>query len=265
MLMILYKAWAFFKRDLFNDLSYKFAFAFQAVDVLVGVGSYYFLARVIGKGAFQGYEPFAFILIGMAVNGAMGTALSCYAYSIRGSQPLGTLKMVLATPTSPAGFVLFSSIYPLVRSALDGLIYLLGGLFLGLSLARMNVLAGLIVFVLAELAFSSIGILSATFTLVFKRGDPFLWLFSGLSMLIGGVYYPIGILPRFLRYAAQLLPVTHALIGIRAALLHHASFMELFPQIGVLGLFGLVGLPVSLWLFCWGVRWAKTTGTLSHF
>ena len=32
--------------------------------------------------------------------------------------------------------------------------------------------------VLSLLAFSSIGIMSATFTLVFKRGDPLLWLFG---------------------------------------------------------------------------------------
>jgi hypothetical protein len=37
------------------------------------------------------------------------------------------------------------------------------------------------------------------------------------------------------------------------------------PQIGVLGLFGLVGMPLSLLAFHLGVRWAKVTGTLSHF
>jgi hypothetical protein len=52
---------------------------------------------------------------------------------------------------------------------------------------------------------------------------------------------------------------------MRAALLEHASFAALMPQIGILGLFGLVGLPLSLLAFYWGIRWAKITGTLSHF
>jgi ABC-2 type transport system permease protein len=262
---IAWKAWAFYKRDLFTDLSYKLAFTFEVIDVLVGVCAYYFVARMIGRGAYHGYEPFAFIVVGMAVNGYMSTSLACYANSIRGTQPLGTLKMVLATPTSPMTFILLSSVYPVLRAAFDAFIYLLGGALLGLSLARVNVPAVLLIFLLSELAFSSIGILSATFTLVFKRGDPLLWLFGGLSWLLGGVYFPIDILPRWLRDAAQLLPITHALLGMRAAMLQHATFRMLLPQIGILGVFALVGLPLSLLAFQSGVRWAKVTGTLSHF
>jgi ABC-2 type transport system permease protein len=259
------KAWAFFQRDLYTDLSYKLSFTFQIVDVLVGIGAYYFLARVMGKSALHGYEPFAFILVGTAVNGYMTTSLACYSHAIRGDQPLGTLKMVLSTPTSPLAFILLSSVYPLSRAAFDATLYLMGGVLLGLPLTRVNLPAVLLIFLLSELAFSGIGILSATFTLVFKRGDPLLWLFGGLSWLLGGVFYPVDILPRFLRGAAQLLPITHALVGMRAAFLQHASFSTLLPQIAILGLFGLVGLPLSLLAFHWGIRWAKTTGTLSHF
>lgn len=262
---VTWKALAFFKRDLLTDLSYKLSFAFQVADVLVGIAAFYFLARMLGKGAFRGYEPFAFILVGMAVNGYMSTSLVCFAQSIRGNQPLGTLKMALATPTSPVAFVVLSSVYPLVRAAFDALLYLLGGALLGLSLTKINVPAVLLIFLLSALAFSSIGILSATFTLVFKRGDPLLWLFGGLSWLLGGVFYPVEVLPRVLQHAAQLLPITHALVGMRAALLGNASIAQLLPQIGILGLFALAGLPLSLLAFDLGVRWAKVTGTLSHF
>jgi ABC-2 type transport system permease protein len=260
-----WKAWAFFKRDLLTDLSYKLSFAFQVVDILVGIGAFYFLARILGQAAFRGYEPFPFILVGMGVNGYMTTCLVCFAQAIRGNQPPGTLKTVLVTPTSPVAFVLFSSLYPSARAAFDAVLYLLAGTMFGLSLGRVNIPAVLLLFLLSAAAFSSIGILSATFTLVFKRGDPLLWLFGGLSWLLGGVFYPIQVLPRFLQHAAQLLPITHALVGMRAALLHHASILELLPQLGVLGLFGLVGLPLSLLAFHLGVRWARVTGTLSHF
>jgi len=262
---IVWKAWAFFKRDFYADLSYKLSFAFQVVDILIGLGAFYFLARLIGPASFHGYRPFPFLLVGVAVNGYMTTSLACYSHAIRGSHPLGTLKVVLATPTSPAGFVFYSSVYPMVRAAFDAFLYMLGGLFMGLSLARVNIPVALLVFLLSELAFSSIGILSATFTLVFKRGDPLLWLIGGLSWLLGGVYYPIDVLPRVLRDAAQLLPITHALIAMRAALLDHASLAAIAPQLAVLAAFGLVGLPLSLLAFYGGVRWAKITGTLTHF
>jgi len=262
---VAWKAWAFFKRDLVTDLSYKFSFIFQAVDILVGIAAFYFLSRILGRAAFHRYEPFAFILVGMAVNGYMTTSMICYGQAIRGNQPLGTLKMVLATPTSPTAFLLFSSLYPVWRSAVDAALYLAAGLLFGLAVVRVNVLGALLIFLLSILAFSSIGILSATFTLVFKRGDPLMWLFGGLSWLLGGVYYPVDVLPRFLRYAAQFLPITHALVGMRAALLGGASFADLLPQMAILAIFALVGLPLSLAGFCWGLRRARVTGTLSHF
>jgi ABC-2 type transport system permease protein len=173
--------------------------------------------------------------------------------------------MVLSTPTSPLDFIFLTSLYPVARAAFDAGIYLFCGVLLGMPLSSANFPAAILVFLLSELAFGSIGILAATFTLVFKRGDPILWLFGGLSWLIGGVFYPVDVLPRILRIAAQLLPVTHALEGMRAALLRHASIHALLPQIEALGLFTLVSLPVSLAAFLWAIRWAKTTGTLSHF
>jgi len=264
-MLLAWKAWAFFKRDLRTDLSYKLSFAFQVVDILVGIGAFYFLARILGQGAFRGYDAFPFILVGMAVNGYMSTCLICFAQAIRGSQPPGTLKAVLVTPTSPVAFVLFSSLYPSGRAALDAVLYLLAGTLFGLSLRQVNFPAVLLIFFLSAAAFSSIGILSATFTLIFKRGDPLLWLFGGLSWLLGGVFYPLQVLPRFLQFAAQFLPITHALAGMREGLLHHASIWELVPQIGVLGAFGLVGMPLSLLAFHLGVRWARLAGTLSHF
>jgi len=265
LLPLAWGAWAFFKRDLLIDISYKFSFVLQAANILIGIGAFYFLAHLIGKAAFGDYGPFPFILVGMAVNGYMATALACFGQAIRGNQPGGTLKAVLATPTSPTAFVLFSSLYPFFRAAVDSGLYLAAGVLFGLSLARINFPAVLLLFLLSLLAFGGIGILSASFTLVFKRGDPLLWLFGGLSWLLGGVFYPLDVLPRFLRQAAQLLPITHALQGMRAALLSGASVGQLLPQIGVLALFAVLALPLSLLGFHWAVRWARVNGTLSHF
>ena len=167
---------------------------------------------------------------------------------------MGTLKAVLATPISPLSLMFFSSLYPLLRAVVDAGLYLLGGILFGLSLARANLTAALLLFLLSLLAFSSIGIISATFTLVFKRGDPLLWLFGSLSWLLGGVFYPLEVLPPFLQQTAQLLPITHALEGMRAALLGGGAVVELLPQIWMLALFGVVGLPLSLVGFSLGVR-----------
>jgi ABC-2 type transport system permease protein len=259
------KAWAFFRRDFLNDLSYRLSFVLEVLNIALTLGSFYFLSKLLGNRVSGGYAPFPFILIGMAVNGYMTTALYCFAQSIRGNQQMGVLKAVLATNLSPGAFVLLSSLYPLFRAALDALLYLAGGVLLGLSLERINIPSALVVFALSVAAFSSIGILSATFTLVLKRGDPFLWLFGGLSWLLGGVFYPLDVLPPVLRAASQWLPITHALAAMRMAVLEGATLTALAPQLQALAAFSLIGLPLGVGLFYSGLRWTRATGSLGHF
>src|SRR5262245_16446473 len=133
-----WKAWAFLKRDLITDISYKLSFVLQALDILLGIAAFYFLAQLLGEKTPQGYASFPFILIGMAVNGYMTTSLICFAQGIRGSQLMGTLKAVLATRTSPLALILLSSLYPFVRAAVDAGLYLAGGILFGLSLREVN-------------------------------------------------------------------------------------------------------------------------------
>ena len=118
---------------------------------------------------------------------------------------------------------------------------------------------------LALLAHLPIGIVSAGFLLVFKRGDPLTPLVGSLSALLGGVYFPLAVLPGWLQSVSFFLPFTHALEGLRQAVLNGRSLSELGTQVAVLGIFALVLLPVSLAVFSYAVRQAKRLGTLSQY
>ena len=259
-----WKAWAFFKRDLRVDLSYKLSFALEAIHILITVAAFFFLAQLLGAESLQGYDSFPFMLIGLAVNAYMTTCMICFTQVVRESQLSGTLKAVLVTPTSPTEFLAFSSFYPLTRAGIDAVVYATAGVALGLSLDRVNVFPALLVFVGSVLAFSSIGMISAAFILIFKRGDPLLWLFGSGSWLLGGVMYPTDVLPQWLRPLAEFLPITHALRGLRAALLADAPLSVVGPDLVALALFAAVGLPVSIAIFEIGLRRARVTGTLGH-
>ena len=259
-----WKLLAFMKRDFAIDTSYKLSFALEAAHVAIAVAAYYFFSRLLGSVRPQGYGSFPFLLVGMTVNAYMTTCLVCFSQTIRGNQLTGTLKAILATPTSPTALLVCSSTYPFVRASVDAAVYLGVGTMFGVSILHMNLLAAALVLLLSLLAFSSVGIMSATFTLVFKRGDPLLWLFASASFLLGGVLYPTDLLPPFLRSVATLLPITHATNGLRAALLSGGSPLAIAPDLAVLGVFALVGVPTSLLVFRLGVEHARRTGTLDH-
>lgn len=259
-----WKAWVFFKRDLITDWSYRFSFALEVVHILITVGAFYFLSGLVGARRLDGYASFPFILLGLGVNAYMTTCLVCFSQAVHGNQIAGTLKAVLTTSISPTQFLVFSSEYPFVRATLDAAVYAAGGMIFGLSLDQVNVPAVVLLFITSVLAFSSIGLVSATFTLLFKRGDPLLWLFGSGSWLLGGVMYPTGVLPPVLRSVGELLPITHALRGMRAAALANASIRDVLPEVQALALFAAIGLPLSILVFNLGLQRARIDGTLAH-
>jgi ABC-2 type transport system permease protein len=86
----------------------------------------------------------------------------------------------------------------------------------------------------------------------------------GISGLVGGMMYPVAVLPGPLRFLARLIPVTYSLEGMRAALLAGAGWAVLWPSLVALLIFAAILIPVSIAVFGWALRRTKITGTLTH-
>ena len=127
---------------------------------------------------------------------------------------------------------------------------------------KSGIVAGLI---LSIISFASIGIIAASVIMVIKRGDPVTGFVSGLASLIGGVYYPVEILPSWLQVIANLLPITYALRVMRLTLLLGASWADVAADLLVLALFSVLLLPLSLMLFRYAVERARADGSLAHY
>ncbi len=262
---------AFLRRDWLNEISYRFSFLLQFFGVFFSVAVFHFVARLFGDSAAAFLEPyggdyFSFVLIGIAFGGYFGVGLSGFSSSLRQAQTTGTLEAMLTTPTRVSTIIINSSLWAYAFTTLRVLVYLfIGAVFLGVDLSQGNYPAALLILILTIIAFSGLGILAASFIMVLKRGDPVTWALNALATLLGGVYYPITVLPDWLQVLAGLIPVTYALRAMRLALLQGASFTELLPDILALAFFAAVFLPLSLVAFRWAVQRARVDGSLTHY
>jgi len=264
-------ALAFLRRDLSEEISYRVSFFLQLFSILVSAAVYYFIAILIGPSAQPYLEPyggdyFAFVLIGVAFSGYFGVGLSGFSRSLRQAQTTGTLEAMLSTPTPISAIIVASSLWSYTITTLRVIVYLaLGVGFLGLNLQGGNFLGALLVLLLTILAFSGIGILAASFIMVLKRGDPVTWVVEYLATLLGGVYYPISILPAWLQVLSALLPITYSLEAMRKILIQGASLSSLKVELLVLSLFAIVLLPLGINAFRFAVRRARQDGSLTHY
>ena len=265
------KSLAFLWRDFINEASYKFAFFLQFVGILVSIITYFFLSKLLGDIGVPYLKPyggnyFSFILIGVAFFSYLRISIDGISKSIREGQMLGTLEALLVTQTGIPTIIISSSLYSFIFASFKVAVYLLLGVFVfGVNMGNANFAGALLILFLTIISFSSFGIISASFVMVLKRGDPISSIFTSVSGILGGLYYPVSILPGWLQKMSYLLPVTYSLEGMRLALLQGYSLRELMPNIVALLLFSTIMLSLSIFIFGYAVKKAKIDGTLTQY
>jgi ABC-2 type transport system permease protein len=260
----------FFARDLRIASTYRSPFILEAIEALFGATLFYYVARFVDSPSLrsalpQGNSYFAYSLVGFVFFDYLNAALDTFDRSLLEARDSGTLEPLLVTQASLPLILTGSAVYPFVATTLRIAVYLAwAALLFDFPLRAANWLAVAAVLLATLLAFSGLGIFSAAYLLLFKRGNPAKWLLLGVSSIAGGMLFPVNILPPWLRVVASLNPVTYALDAMRAALLDGTGIAGIAPLLLVLVLFALVLLPASVAFFSWALRRTKMTGTLTH-
>jgi ABC-2 type transport system permease protein len=262
--------WLYFWRDLMIARTYRTPFIMDAVQALFGATMFFYAARFVDSPQLRGALPqsggyFAFALVGWVFFDYLGVAMDTFDQSLMEARDSGTLEHLLVSQTSLPLMLAGSAIYPFLITTLRIAIYLIwGALLFHFPLGDANWIGVVVVLAASLLSFSGLGILSASYLLLFKRGNPAKWLLIGLWGIAGGMLFPVTILPDWLQIVAKLNPMTHALNAMRAALLGGARMPRLLPAIELLLLFAIILLPMSMLVFYWTLERTKITGTLSH-
>jgi ABC-2 type transport system permease protein len=260
---------AFLRRDALANLSYRLKFALDLLSVVLYVASFHFIAKMFGRTealASFGGDYFPFVLIGIAFSGYQSVALSSFSQSIRQEQYLGTLESVLAAPVSVPLFLAASAQWDFLYATLEAAIYLASGIMVfGARFPAADLASAFAVLVVSIAALLSLGVLSAAFIIRFKRGDPVAWLLTTISELLGGVFFPVEVLPEPLRSLSAWVPMSHSVQGLRLALLNGAGLKEVLPHVGALAAFSAVFLPLGVWAFRRALDAARRDGELGHY
>jgi len=262
--------WLYFWRDLMIAKTYRSPFVFDAVQALLGATMFFYAARFVDSPQLRSALPrpgsyFAFALVGFVFFDYLSVAMDTFDQSLMEARDSGTLEHLLVTQTSLPLMLAGSSIYPFLITTLRIAIYIAwGAILFHFPLRTANWFSVFLVLAASLLSFSGLGILSASYLLLFKRGNPAKWLLIGLWSIAGGMLFPVSILPDWLQVVAKLNPMTHALNAMRAALLDGAGLLQLLPAIELLLLFAAALLPISMLVFYWTLERTKSSGTLSH-
>jgi ABC-2 type transport system permease protein len=206
------------------------------------------------------------LLVGGVIWAYLGIIFEILTETVAWERWEGTIEYTFMAPLSRPvhllGMGLFAIAYGVVRAVL---LFGVVAAFFGLHLPDANYVAALVLLVVASISFIGIGMMTAVLPLISpEKGTQLGFVAQGLLLVVSGVYYPVSVLPGWMQAVSKISPATYALRGCRRAIIEGAGVTDLWREMWALLVIGAVSVPLGLWTFRTGERYAKKHGKLKR-
>lgn len=253
-----------------TDASYKVGMLVSLAGLVATTVPVYLISRAMqplmaDSIAGQGGDYFSFVLLGMTATYFIATACTALPGALASGVRNGTLEALLATPTPLPALLAGLAVYPLLWTLLRAAVLLAAGAALGARFAWDGGAAGFVILCLIVLAYVPFGLMAGALLLAFRTAGPLLQGVLVASMLLGGVYYPVEVVPAWVRPAAQAVPLGHGLRALRTALLEGAPPSALARDVAVLAAMAAGWMMAGAGALVLALRHARRAGTLGQY
>ena len=255
------------RRDLLIAASYRLWFVLEAAYGVLGLLLYYFISRTFEdvSSSDLGDAPsyFAFAAVGVVVGTVIVATTSGVGSRMREEQTTGTLEALASTPVGPIELSVGLVGFPFLFASVQAMFYLaVASIFLGLDVSNASWPGLVVVLFVSGLALAPIGVLAGAAVLVFKRGQLVAGAIVYLMTIVGGMLFPVTVLPDWLQSLAQLVPLTYAFDGARDALFTGSGWET---DAAVLAIWAVILWPLALFVFDRAGAYARRAGSLSEY
>jgi ABC-2 type transport system permease protein len=257
---------AVLRRDLYVYMSYRTRIFSQILTSIFSLTLFYYVSRLVhvsGFGSPGSY--FGFVVVGIALVSVM---YSCFSVPdlVRQELVAGTFDRLLLSPFGAVRGVMAMTLFPLVYSFVFAALTLgMACVLFGLHLHWATVPLSVPAMVLVLAAFLPFGLLFAALTILIKQGSVGTSWVIALISIVGGLYFPVSLLPHWVQSASKLQPFTPATNLLRHLLVNTpltdstgGSLLRLVGFAGVL-------MPLSLFALSRAIRVGQQRGTIIEY
>jgi ABC-2 type transport system permease protein len=261
---------AFVRRDLAITASYRLALVAQAAATLLALFVAFHVSQMVEPRGFEEAADvpasyFEWVVIGLALLRVVQAAVATPPMKVREEQTTGTFEALIATPARPEVLMLAGAVYNVALALVQGLVViLLAVIFFDFrpSAAPLDVLAALAGVAGTIGCFLAVGMMLAALGVVVKRIGSVAALVPTILAVLGGVYFPIELMPGGLQSFAELLPINWGLDVVRGALLGGSVPAGELTALIATAVGGMAASVVALRV---AVDRARSAGTLAHY
>jgi ABC-2 type transport system permease protein len=223
-----------------------------------------FIARGINVPPAEQNALATAFLVGGVIWAYLGIIFEIVTETVAWERWEGTIEYTFMAPVSRPvhlfGMGFFAVLYGIVRAAI---LFVAVVAFIGIDVPNANYGGALAILGIASISFIGIGMMTAVLPLISpEKGTQLGFVAQGLMLVVSGVYYPVSVLPEWMQWISKISPATYALRAIRDQILNGAPIR--WDDVWPLLVIGAVSIPLGLWVFATGERYAKQHGKLKR-
>jgi ABC-2 type transport system permease protein len=253
------------RRDAILFVSYRAQFVAQFLTPLFSLVIFYYISKLFSSSVESPGGYFGFVVIGLVIVQILTISLGVMPVTVRQELVSGTIERFLVSPHGPVNGIIGAMVFPMLNALFSGVLMLVfATLLFGLPLQATAALA-IPVALLGTVAFMPFALFLVGLVMAFKQvSSASSFIVTGVA-IVGGLYFPIALLPDWIEWTSEVQPFTpatdllrHLLVGTS---LQHPAEIELLKLV----LFALILLPVSLYCLRRAIRYGQRTGTVAEY
>lgn len=229
-----------------------------------------FFAKIFGQRmvpilAEYGGDYIQYVLVGSIGWAYLWSSMGVSSRSLRMEMLYGTFEPIFMTPTSPFLVLIAYTIWGLFLGSLSVIVFLFLGFFVFDIVITGSFILALIIIVISIVIMVGFGMVVAGLNVFLKNVGPVVRVLQEAARFLCGVYFPLEVLPQFLRPVGKAIPVYYSIMGLRLALSDHASLSDVLYYIGILSVLAVAFMIFGMIFFRKALNKARKDGSLAYY
>jgi ABC-2 type transport system permease protein len=253
------------KRDAAVYASYRLRFVSQIFGTLFTLTVFFYVSKLVRTNAVGAHSDYyAYVVVGIVTLTVLQSALTLSAL-VRGELMAGNFERLVISPLGPVVGSISLVIFPVISAVLfAGFTFIIAAVLFGVPILTSGIVPALFVALLSASTFAAIGLLFISALIAFKSALGATWVIAALS-IVGGVYFQVKLLPGWLRWTADIQPLTPSVDLLRHLLVGTASAEPVWLDLVKLGGFAVVLTPVAGAILWQAIKLSRLRGTLMEY
>lgn len=163
----------------------------------------------------------------------------------------GLLKRLRMTPARMGLFGLSDVVMRMIFGVFQVVILSLIGVFIFGATLHIHIASLVVCFLIGALTFNAIGYFISSFSKTMEAYMGIANILSFLMMFLSGVFFPLEMMPSWLRPVSHVLPLTYFVDGLRDSMVYAIGPVsaDLWIGVGIMVLWGAAAFAIGSWIY----------------